>query len=57
MGGINLREQQARMHDAHAAHRAEAAAPAPETDADRRINAIAESYYTGSRRVPRIRSL
>jgi len=55
-----LREKQARMYDAHEAHRAEAAtaaAPAPETDADRRINAIAESYYTGSRRVPRIRSL
>lgn len=46
-----LRAGEARMHEAHrvrdlAAHR-EAAAPVapPDSDADRRINAIAESYY------------
>ena len=46
------RAGEARMHEAHEAARRKAAlavAPPPDTDADRRINAIAESYYARRR--------
>lgn len=55
-----LREGEARMREAHKAaeRRREAAAEAaPPSDADRRINEIAERYYAAPRRGPRIRGL
>jgi uncharacterized protein YbjT (DUF2867 family) len=56
-----LRQQEARMWQAHAAARrpeaASAAAPPLDGDVTRRIDAIAEHYYAGPRRGPRIRGL
>jgi len=55
-----LREQEARMAEAHAVARRTETAPtaAPtRTDADRRIEAIAERYDAGLRGAPRIRGL
>jgi hypothetical protein len=45
-----LREQEARMHEAHEAH-----AAARRAAADRRIDAIAERHDAEPRRAPRIR--
>ena len=56
-----MREQEARMAEAHAAARrpeaAPAAAPTLVADVDRRIDAIAERHTAGPRREPRIRGL
>jgi len=58
------REQEMVMHQAHEAARAAKAAalaptpePEPVSEEARRINAIAESFYAGHRRGPRIRGL
>ena len=48
------------MHEAHETARRKAApdaAPPPDSEADRRINAVAERYGAGSRPEPRIRRL
>ncbi len=60
-----MRAVEARMHEAHEVARRKAApdvAPPPDSEADRRINAVAERhvaerYHAGSRPEPRIRRL
>jgi hypothetical protein len=56
-----MRQQQAQMHEAHAAARRPEVAPSVATtrpaEADRRIDEVAERFHAGARRQPRIRGL